>query len=96
MFIYSAIYLFSQIFLIIRDLIFRYYYAKENTTATVYNSLISSVLNIIVSIVLANFIGVYGVILGTLISGVVSTIGILISMKKNYEMCIRDRMKMDI
>ncbi len=84
LFIYSAIYLFSQIFLIIRDLIFRYYYAKENTTATVYNSLISSVLNIIVSIVLANFIGVYGVILGTLISGVVSTIGILISMKKNY------------
>ena len=80
----SLLYLASQILLIIRDLIFRFFYAMENTKDTVSNSIISCVSNIIMSLILIKPFGMNGVILGTLISGAISLIMILFRMKKLY------------
>lgn len=80
----ALIYLAAQIFLIIRDLIFRFFYAMENIKDTVTNSMVSCVFNIIMSLILTKPLGMYGVILGTLISGVISLLMILYRMKKLY------------
>ena len=80
----SLLYLIGQLFIVIRDLIFRYYYANENTKPTVSNSILSCIVNIVLSIVLAKIVGAYGVVLGTVISGLLSTILIIIRMDKEY------------
>ena len=74
----------GHILLIIRDLIFRFFYAMENTKDTVSNSIISCVFNIIMSLILVKPLGMYGVILGTFISGAISMVMILFRMKKLY------------
>lgn len=69
---------------IMRDLIYRFFYAKGNTNATFKNSVIVSCTNFIVSIMLSRVIGIYGVILGTLLSSVLSVIMIFVRMTKKY------------
>ena len=56
----------------------------ENTKDTVSNSIISCVFNIIMSLILVKPLGMYGVILGTFISGAISMVMILFRMKKLY------------
>ena len=51
-----------------RDLIYRYFYAKGDTLTPFRNSLLISFLNIVISIILARFIGIYGIVLGTVIT----------------------------
>ena len=65
-------------------MIYRYFYAKGNTKDTAINGVIVSVANITISIVLAYFIGVYGIIIGTAVSSFISLIVILIKFKKRY------------
>ena len=84
LFIGSLLYLASQILLIIRDLVFRFFYAMENTKDTVTNSIVSCLINILLSIIFVVPFGMYGVILGTIISGGVSMVMILFRMKKLY------------
>lgn len=55
-----------------RDLIYRYFYAKSDTFTPFKNSLIVSILNIIISIILSKFIGIYGIILGTVVTSYIS------------------------
>lgn len=87
----NIVYISSLIFIIglpinvIRDSIYRYFYAKGDTKTTFVNSVYVSVINIIISIILARFIGVYGVILGTVIASVFSLTSILIRFKKQYQ-----------
>lgn len=69
---------------IMRDLIYRFFYAKGNTTATFKNSVIVSCVNFVISIMLSYVIGIYGVILGTLLSSLLSAIMIFIRMLRNY------------
>ncbi|WP_034451988.1 murein biosynthesis integral membrane protein MurJ [Butyrivibrio sp. AE2032] len=79
-----CIYVFGQQTNIVRDLIYRYFYTNKNTKSTVKNGLITSITNITVSIILVKPFGVYGIILGTVIAGIVSVIMITIRMKNNY------------
>lgn len=60
-----------------RDLIYRYFYAKGDTLTPFRNSLLISFLNIVISIILARFIGIYGIVLGTLITSYMS-LGIIL------------------
>jgi murein biosynthesis integral membrane protein MurJ len=70
---------------VMRDAIYRYFYAKGNTKTTFINSLYASIINIVISIILSFFIGLYGVILGTVITSVYSLTSILIRFKKQYQ-----------
>lgn len=71
---------------VIRDTIYRYFYARGNTKTTFINSLFASIINIVISIILSYFIGLYGVVLGTVITSVYSLTTILIRFKKQYGM----------
>lgn len=69
---------------VMRDVIYRYFYAKGNTKTTFINSVIASIVNIVTSILLSEFIGINGIVLGTLITSIFSLTSILIRMKKQY------------
>lgn len=80
----TMIYIFGQQANIIRDLIYRFYYADKDTVTTSRNSVTISVLNIVLSIILARFIGLYGIVIGTILSSVYSLFAILWRTKKKY------------
>lgn len=85
----ACIYISGQQFNIIRDLIYRYFYANGNTKETFKNSVIVSISNIILSLLLVIFFGVYGIVLGTVLSGVLSLCMILIRFKNIFGLGIR-------
>jgi putative peptidoglycan lipid II flippase len=69
--------IFGQQFNIVRDLVYRYFYANGNTKSTLSNSVIVSVTNIVVSLILARFYGVIGILLGTTIASIFSLVMII-------------------
>lgn len=69
---------------VMRDILYRYFYAKGNTKETFKNGVSANIVNIVVSIILSNFIGVYGVVLGTLITYIFSLSSILIRFRRTY------------
>lgn len=83
-FICVLIYLLGSPINIMRDVVYRYFYSNGNTKSTFYNGLSASILNIVISIILAKFMGLYGVVIGTTITAVFSFISILLRMKKQY------------
>ena len=78
----SLIYLFGQQSNVIRDLVYRYFYAMGDTSTAAKNSVIVTVVNIIISVLLSIFLGVYGIVLGTIIASLVSLTLIMIKFKK--------------
>ncbi|MCS0826783.1 polysaccharide biosynthesis C-terminal domain-containing protein [Cytobacillus firmus] len=67
-----------------RDLIYRYFYVKGDTLTPFKNSITVSLLNIIMSLILSNFFGVYGIVLGTMITSYISLLMIIIKFIKKY------------
>lgn len=86
-----CVYIFGQQFNVIRDLIYRFFYAKGNTKATLKNSIMVSISNIILSIILAQFIGVMGIILATILSSLLSLIVITVRFNQNYKIGLKVR-----
>ena len=78
----ALIYLFGQQFNIIRDMIYRYFYALGDTKAPAMNSLFVSIANIAISIVLVVFIGYYGIIWGTVLASFFSMLLILFKFRR--------------
>lgn len=68
-----------------RDLIYRYFYAKGDTITPFKNSLIISILNIVISIALSKIMGIYGIILGTVVTSYMSFIMILFRFNKIFK-----------
>lgn len=71
-FICTCIYMLGFPFDSARDAIYRFFYANNNTKTIFYNSVVASCVNFTVSIILSNFIGIFGVVIGTLVSQIVS------------------------
>ena len=84
-FLGSLIYIFGQQTDVIRDLIYRYFYAKGNTKDPAFNGLVISVANIIISLILVRCIGFYGIIIGTVVASFISVIVILHKFKKKIK-----------
>lgn len=87
----SAIYLAGQPINMIRDLMYRYFYAVGDTATPASNSILVSVVNISVSLILVRFIGLYGIILGTVIASLVSLLRIsyVYGKKIHFEVPVR-------
>lgn len=78
----TSLYLFGMQFNVLRDMIYRYFYAVGNTKTPSANSMMVSILNIIISLVLVVFMGFYGVVIGTVASSIISTFVIYIRFSK--------------
>lgn len=72
---------------VVRDLIYRYFYAYGNTSIPAKNSIIVSILNIVFSLVLVCFIGFYGIIFGTIIASFISLMMIIYRFKQTFVIC---------
>ena len=83
-FVMSLIYISAQQIGVVRDLIYRYFYAFGNTKTPTINSVVATVSNIVFSLALVKFIGVYGIVVGTALSSLVSLASIMIQFKKKY------------
>ena len=68
----------------VRDIIYKYFYANNDTYTPFKNSLVISAINIILSIIFVKYIGLYGVVLGTTLTSLMSVIFISIRFKKIY------------
>lgn len=79
-----VIYLISFPVNLIRDIVYRFFYSMGNTKSTFYNSVTVSIINFVISIILSQFLGLYGIILGTVISSIISLTMISIRLKHNY------------
>lgn len=69
---------------VLRDYIYRYFYAHGDTKTTFKNSVVISIINIVISIILSRCIGLYGVIIGTVISSYVSLIMIFFKFRLKF------------
>lgn len=94
-YICMSIYVFDQQNNIVRDLVYRYFFAFGETKITVKNGVITSTVNMIFSLILSQFLGVYGIILGTYVAGLVSLCCIILRLKKTYgfQVKMRDTLK---
>lgn len=70
----ALIYIIGQQTDVIRDLIYRYFYAKGITNVTAKNAIVVSIVNIVASIILVHFVGFFGIFLGTIFASLVSLI----------------------
>lgn len=84
LFICVAISIFGQQFNIIRDLVYRYFYANGDTRITLNNSVIVSIVNVLLSLTLSSMFGLYGILIGTALSSLISLSMILIRFEKKY------------
>ena len=74
----SLIYIAGQGISIIRDMIYRYFYAVGNTKEPAQNSVLVSLCNISFSLVFVKLIGFYGIVLGTVSASMISLVVIMV------------------
>lgn len=84
----ALIYVVGQQTDVVRDLIYRFFYAKGKTTVAAKNSVIISVVNITVSIILVYFIGFFGIFFGTIIASFISLIVMFFKFNAYFEFVI--------
>lgn len=84
----ALIYVVGQQTDVVRDLIYRFFYAKGNTTVAAKNGVIISVVNITVSIILVCFIGFFGIFFGTIIASFISLIIMFFKFNAYFEFVI--------
>lgn len=78
-----------------KDLIYKYFFIKGDTRTPFINSVTVSTINIILSIILCRYIGLYGVVLGTVIANFISLLMIIIKLylksglPKNYKQSLK-------
>lgn len=75
----------GYVFIAIREVIIRGFYATGNSKIPMKNGIISVAINIILSIILSKFIGIRGIALGTSISALISAITLLIIFKNKIK-----------
>lgn len=87
----TMIYIAGQQTNIVRDLIYRYFYACGDTKTPASNSVLVSITNIALSLILVRYLGVYGVAVGTIMASAVSLVRILFQFKKKIGLKVNRR-----
>lgn len=69
---------------VVRDLIYRFFYANTVTMDPLVNSLVASAINMVLSLVLARRFDIYGVVLGTSIMAICSLTMICVRLRRRF------------
>lgn len=77
-----AIYTFALTFVCLKIILFKVFYALQDTKSPTESAIISIVCNIILTLVLVRFLDYKGIIIATLISSIISTVILFIKFKK--------------
>ena len=70
---------------------YKYFYINDDTYTIFKNSIVISILNILISIVLSNYIGLYGIVLGTVVTSYLSLIFIIIKFKNKFRLKVNSK-----
>lgn len=68
----------------VRDLLYKFFYADNDTYTPFKNSIKVSVVNVVLSLILSYFWGIYGIVLGTSLSTILSLGMIISEFKRKY------------
>ena len=79
-----AIYSIGLIFISIRDLLIRVNYAYKDTKTAMINGVTGMIINVMFSILLSKMLGVYGIVLATVIANMVMMVMAAVTVKKCY------------
>lgn len=90
-YILGAIYIASMQANVVRDMIYRYFYSLGDTKSTTFNSVIATVSNITISLLLVSSIGIYGIVIGTAISSIISLITIMSRFNRKFGFTVSQR-----
>lgn len=82
----ALIYMSGQQFNIVRDMVYRYFYCMGNTKTPAQNSVLVSIMNIIISLILVYLLGFFGIIIGTVVASAFSTIIIIVRFHKTVKL----------
>ncbi len=77
-----AAYALGITFFTIRKYFNRIFYAYHNTKTPTINSIVTIIMNIVISIILSKFWGITGIALGTTISALISSISLVVTLSK--------------
>lgn len=77
-------YAIGYVFICVREVFSRAFYAVKNTKTPMLNSIIGIAINCAASLILARYVGIIGIALGTSISNIVIAGLMFLSMKKNF------------
>ncbi|WP_129706822.1 murein biosynthesis integral membrane protein MurJ [Priestia megaterium] len=80
----------------IRDLFYKFFYADNDTYTPFKNSVIISIINVILSVLFSHFMGLYGIILGTTLSSIISLSMITRRFKMKYKGIFSASLKKEI
>ena len=80
----SILYFLALPFTVVRDLFYRYFYGDNDTMTPLKNSILITVLKIVISLILSNYYGLYGLVLGTVIGNIISVLTIFLRFRKKY------------
>lgn len=69
----------------IREMLARVFYSFQDTVTPMYNSIVTIFINIILSLILVQTMGISGIALGTSIASILSAIFLTIGLKKKWE-----------
>lgn len=75
----------------IRDLLYRYFYMNKDTFTPFTNSIMISIINIVISVILSIYIGLHGVVIGTVLASYFSLFFICIRFKKKFQIYFNKR-----
>ena len=74
----ASVYMVGQQTNVLRNMMYRYFYAVGDTKIPAANSIIVSVANVVISLLLVKPLGMYGVILGTVLSSLIAVVIIMV------------------
>lgn len=79
-----SIYCIALLFVCTKTILFKVFYALQDTKSPTKSAIISILLNIILTLILVNYLGYIGIIVATIISSVASTVLLLMMFRKKY------------
>lgn len=77
-------YALGYVFLALKEIMNRGFYALGDSKTPMYNSLVAVGMNIAASVILVKILGIGGIALGTTISGFISAVFLLVSLKRKF------------
>lgn len=84
LYICMTIYVFAQQNNVLRDIIYRYFFASGDTRTTVKNGILVSCLNIVFSVIFSQLFGFYGIVIGSTIASTISLLGIYVKFRIKF------------
>ena len=91
-----SIYCLALLFVCMKTILFKVFYALQDTKSPTKSAIISIMLNIILTLILVNFIGYIGIIIATIIADIISTVLLMLMFRKRSGNLMNKALTIDV